>query len=322
MNLEFPVDLMTTDCEHGKLKIRDVTPAVRRGLPPEGPAVVPRLRDEGGRPRHPHRRRGCRLHRSRSLSPMPITHSESGTATHPGAIGRASVEAEGPDGWQSPATPTHPDAVGRASVEAEGPDGWQSPGAPPARYAVCCPTAPRSIRHFIEGTAEGHDPLSALVFLKSSFPHSFTIRHSCSRSGSRYTAMAIAKRCADLLSARAGLRDLSLARIPASQGALIKAAIVRGPEPVGFYHIIKLSRMHVLSRSAPFLPCLPCVPWLKGPSAAARSVVPRPRDRLSHTPNPSPLAPAVVPRLRGGRASCPTPSTGPTPTTGVGALIL
>jgi hypothetical protein len=198
--------------------------------------------------RHPHRWRGFSLHRSRSLSPMPITHSESGTATHPGAIGRASVEAEGPDGWQSPATPTHPDAVGRASVEAEGPDGWQSPGAPPACYAVCSSTAIRLVRHFIEGTAEGHDPLSALVFLKSSFPHSFTIRHSCSRSGSRYTAMAIAKRCADLFSARAGLRDLSLARIPASQGALIKAAIVRGPEPVGFYHIIKLSRMHVLSR--------------------------------------------------------------------------
>ncbi len=28
LNLEFPADLTTANCEHGKLKIRDVTPAV------------------------------------------------------------------------------------------------------------------------------------------------------------------------------------------------------------------------------------------------------------------------------------------------------
>jgi len=78
----------------------------------------------------------------------------------------------------------------RPSISRERRAGWvavpagQSPVRPLRCCAVCSDTALRSLRDFIEELVEGYEPLSALLFLKSSFPHSFTIRHFCSRSGS------------------------------------------------------------------------------------------------------------------------------------------
>ena len=126
-------------------------------------------------------------------------------------------------------------------------------------------------------------------------------------------------RCSDSSAVRGhsargnGVAQPVWARLSASQGALIKPAIARGPESVSFYQIIKLSRMHVLSRiQATGRRIRDGLPSLRNAGLAAVEVGQAPCQPglcLPHTPLPTSHTPAPAAAAQGGRGLPPVAPT-------------